>query len=461
MRKPVLFLVLSMAMTPCLARMMNDTDPESLLCRHVERHAGGVVAAIVENGERTLHACNADTDALFELGSITKVFTAGLLADMVRQGELRLDDTLGDLLPGRAIPDLIAGITLQELAQHTSGLPRLNMNASFWRRVLLQGDDPYAGTTVESLWRDLETARAGERGEFAYSNLGSAVLGQVLAVHAGRPYAELLRERLLEPVGFDELFPDISLAPGERVMEGHGSNGLRTSHWHLDAYAPAGSMLGTAGALADYVVRQQHDPDAAWQFRQGGDNEAVRLGWMQSRIGEQTVIWHNGGTGGFRSFAGFLPDEDRAVVVLSSSAVDVDYLALRLLGVETRLESPPRPWFWTGLTALMMLLPPLGLLALWRKARRGDENAVHDRWEFLSLLSGYAFIYAIFIPFGAWQMLPLAVAWLSMAVTTALAIALWPEFRLAPWQGKRARWRTSASVFATVFYVGVTALLLV
>ena len=182
-------------------------------------------------------------DAVFELGSITKVVTGLLLADAVTRGEVTLETPLADCLPGARPASHIA---LGDLAAHTAGLPRLPL--AFIRRKGLLGDrtDPYADTTVEELVDDLASVRL--RGpSMRYSNFGAALLGQALAAHSGTPYEQLVEDRVLRPLGVEEVW--VRNAPA--VAQPHDRRGRPVQAWTLGAYAPAGCLRGTArGALA-------------------------------------------------------------------------------------------------------------------------------------------------------------------------------------------------------------------
>src|SRR5690606_12982468 len=143
----------------------------------------------------------------------------------------------------------------------------------------------------------------GERGSFEYSNFGAALLGQLLAERAATPWEALLRERVLEPQGLTELGLDVRDVPSGRLAEARGANGRVVPHWRRDAYAAAGGMAARAAGLAGFVEWQVRRPEV-WQA--AAKAGVPVLGWMDREIGGEPVLWHNGGAGGFRSFAAFL-----------------------------------------------------------------------------------------------------------------------------------------------------------
>lgn len=269
-------------------------------------------------------------DAVFELGSITKAATGLLLADAVVRGEVALDTQLTDCLQG-ARPR--TPITLVELATHTAGLPRLPL-AFLRRHGLTNMTSPYEASTVDELLGDLAAVRPRRR-RVRYSNFGAALLGQALAVRLGEPYEALVHERVLGPLGVDEVWA--RAAPD--VAQPHDRRGRPVPAWRLDAYAPAGCLRGTArGALALATACLRPAPamaDAvalalAPHARRG--RMAVGLGWLRTPVAKGTEMWwHNGGTHGSRAFTGFVPATGIAVAAATNSPKAPDRAAIKAL----------------------------------------------------------------------------------------------------------------------------------
>lgn len=259
-------------------------------------------------------------------------------------------------------------------------------------------------------------------------------------------------------MGMSDIYVDMASAPGNRLAQGYRANGLTASHWHFDAYAPAGSLIASAASLGAFVAQQMDADRPLWRFTAGdGSSGPVRLGWLEDRTAAHTLMWHNGGTGGFSSFAGFLPERGRGVVVLSNSDAPVDMLARRLLGQE--VSRPPQYRLaWTAVTVAMMLIAPLGLAARrlrHRRAHAGGARRSENRWDVIAMLAGYAFVYAVFVPFGNWTVLPIWVAWLSIGIAAVLALTSLPEWRRLEWRGDATRWRFGWSVTSTIIYAGL------
>lgn len=282
-----------------------------------------------------------DGDTGFEIGSIAKVFTGLLLADMATRGEVALDDPLASHLPAGVIAPEHAGAqpTLQQLSMHTSALPRLPAN-------LAPSDmsDPYADYTAESLHDFLSgyTLPRPPGSQYEYSNLGAGLLGQLLADRAGRAYGELLAMRVLEPLGLTRSYVPDPGSPDERMALGYADGGA-APFWHMGPLAGAGGVRASADDLLRFV-RAQIDPRGTaleeaivlTQERTAHVMEGLdmALGWHITSLGGERVYWHNGATGGFRGFAGFVPGRGIGVVVLANAAIPlaaVDRFAVEIL----------------------------------------------------------------------------------------------------------------------------------
>ena len=295
-------------------------------------------------------------EATFEIGSITKTLTGILLASLVDRGVVSLDDRLAELLPaGVALPAEQQSITLAHLATHTAGLPRTPPGMGGPRMLLrmVLGLNPYEGYSTDQLLRSLEVtdlrSEPGDRSE--YSNFGFGLLGWILGREAAMGYASALREFVYGPLGLTgiEIGPGgeagSPLATGYRVRQAAGPVrlGLVAEPWDLpEAFEGAGAVRSTlegmVGFLAANMGQGSHPVDTAIRLAQQehfqvSRQRAIGLAWVRDRRRDmgQTVIWHNGGTGGFRSFLGFTEDRRFGVVVLANALASVDPLGTRLL----------------------------------------------------------------------------------------------------------------------------------
>lgn len=223
----------------------------------------GMVVGVVRRGETWAAGFGAldaerqppDEDTIFEIGSITKVITTLLLAEMVKRGEVALDEPVQKYLPGnvQAPKWRDQEITLFHLATHTSSLPRLPTN--FWNTVK-DRDNPYANYQASDLYEFLSGYRLkrpiGSRVE--YSNLGMGLLGHVLGLAAGKSYEELASERVLRPLGMNDT--SIALRPEQqgRLAPGHAANGKLAAPWDIPALAGCGAMRSTARDLLRFAA---------------------------------------------------------------------------------------------------------------------------------------------------------------------------------------------------------------
>jgi D-alanyl-D-alanine-carboxypeptidase/D-alanyl-D-alanine-endopeptidase len=277
-----------------------------------------VVGVVDETGRHVITRGRADGDTIFEIGSITKVFTAMLLEDMVTRGEVTLTDPISKFLPEGVKAPQFEGkpITLEHLARHTSGLPRLPSNL---KPADMQ--NPYADYTVEKLYAFLSTyelPRAPGASE-EYSNLGGGLLGHLLARRAGTDYETLVRQRILEPLAMKSTAITLTPSMRARLASGHDEQLRAAKNWDLPVLAGAGALRSTANDMLTFV-------EAAIHRKPGLD-----LGWQKTG----TILWHNGGTGGYRSFIALDRTRKVGVVVLSNSANGVDQLGIDLI---TRLR---------------------------------------------------------------------------------------------------------------------------
>ncbi|MFF9766972.1 serine hydrolase domain-containing protein [Streptomyces sp. NPDC014636] len=247
-------------------------------------------------------------DRHVQIGSLTKALTGTLLSRMAETGAVGLDDPVERWLP--APPG--TGVTLLNLARHTSGLPRLPPRLG--RR------DPYAGFDRAELLRlvsALDTVAVRPPGDEEYSNLGYAVLGAALAAAGGATYEELLDTHVLRPSGVTEVTAHPS--PGQRLTAPGLLPGVRRRPWTMDgAILPAGGLWATPRAVADLVVRllverRLGEPSVSWQSA-------------------GKVRWHNGATGDASVFAGAV-DDGRWVVVhrLNGRPDDTDRAGIEAL----------------------------------------------------------------------------------------------------------------------------------
>jgi len=281
-----------------------------------------------------------DGDTLFEIGSMTKVFTSLGLADMVRRGEVKLDDPVSKYLPTTVkMPERNGRkITLIDLATHTSGLPRLptNMNPK-------DPFNPYGDYTVEQMYQFLSgyELKRDIGSKYEYSNLAVGLLGHVLALRAGMDYEKLVQTRILQPLRMNSTAITLSPELRGRMAHGHNDALYPVSNWDAPTLAGAGALHSTVADMLKFLSANigltesplQPAMKMMLEVRQptGVPNLEVALAWHVLSKDSDKIIWHNGGTGGFHSFMGFDPRNRTGVVVLSNASTDIDDIARHLL----------------------------------------------------------------------------------------------------------------------------------
>ncbi len=371
---PLLTLVLIVSSAVLLARQAaapaapppTAAEIDSMLKPRVGSHPGlGIIVGTIDaTGKRTIvHAGSAgegvsrplDADTVFEIGSISKVFTAALLADMVRRGEVSLEDPVAKLLPASVHVPSRDGreITLLSLATHSSGLPRMPTNFT-----PKDPENPYADYTVAQMYEFLSSYKlprpVGETVE--YSNLGVGLLGHALALRLGKSYEAAVAERILRPLGMKDTA--VVLTPGmkSRMSVGHAGGGYATSNWDLPTLAGAGGIRSTVNDMLTFLaaslgsgpaaVRAALEMSQAPRLETKAPPGHVGLAWQIRDDEGVRIIWHNGGTGGFHSFAGLDGARRLAVVVLYNSSASIDDLGFHLLNPRLALAPvtpPSRP----------------------------------------------------------------------------------------------------------------------
>ncbi len=298
-----------------------------------DKLANGAVVVTYENGKVTPYHTGiaqkgsdaaVDANALFEIGSITKAFTGVLLADMVTKGEVKLDDPVQKYLPKSVTMPTSDGkqITLQDLANHRSGLPRLPTNIEF-----TDVNNPYATYTVDKMYQFLSSYKLPRAigAEAEYSNLGTGLLGHVLGLAAGKPYAELVQQRILKPLGMTQSF--IHVPKTYLRATPHGADGNPVSHWDIPVLGSAGAINATIGDMAKFLqanLNPQGPLKAAIELSHQVTNtmgqSEIGLGWIVTK----NYIWHNGGTGGFRTFLGFDKANQKGIVLMANTSFSLD-----------------------------------------------------------------------------------------------------------------------------------------
>jgi len=339
----------------------SDTDIQALIQSRID-HKGaiGIVVGLIEAdgstrvftaGESGHKSQPLSELSVFEIGSITKVFTSILLADMVAKDELTFEDPVAKFLPkDKVTMPTRAGkeILLLDLSTHYSGLPRMPDNFK-----PADASNPFADYTIEQMYDFLSNHNLrrdiGEQAE--YSNIGVGLLGHVLARVNSSTYEELLRNRILEPLGMKQTVITMNDYIRKLHVKGHDQEGNVVPNWDIVTLEGAGALrsnmkdmlkfmaanIGPAESPLEEAMRTSHEVRKIFS-----GNMDIGLNWIILNQGDNKIIWHNGGTGGYHSFAGFDPVKRVAIVLLTNSSHDNDDIGLHLLNPSLPLREPPK-----------------------------------------------------------------------------------------------------------------------
>jgi D-alanyl-D-alanine-carboxypeptidase/D-alanyl-D-alanine-endopeptidase len=346
------------ASAPALAPPSNAAI-QQLLDAQIHSDPGtGIIVGILDRGRTTILKAGSsgtarplDEHSLFEIGSVTKTFTATILADMVLHHEVDLDAPVEPFLPaGTHVPARNGkAVTFLTLATQHSGLPRMPDN------MLQPKDptDPYADYTWDKLAAFLGgyTLTRDPGATFEYSNLGAAVLGNALAGVARTSYSTVLQARVLGPLGMNEtsVLPVSALAPAlrERVTVGHAPDDTVAPAWNFDSMAPAGAIRSSVSDMLRYVrCNLGAGPLAtdclfAQQPRDTLTGNAIGLIWWTGDV--VPIVRHSGDTAGFHACVAVAPDHQRGVVVLSSGSIWAGPIAEYIIDAALTVPQTPLP----------------------------------------------------------------------------------------------------------------------
>jgi CubicO group peptidase (beta-lactamase class C family) len=293
-------------------------------------------------------------NTVYEIGSITKVFTSLLLADMVVRKQINLDDPISKFLPASVKAPTRNGkeITLRSLATHTSALPDLPTNMVVAGRV-----NPYAAYTVKEAYVFLSnyTLSRDVGSKYEYSNYGAALLGHILTIAASNDYESLVKQRICAPLKMKRTSIAIHSKQGKNIAAGYDRFGKPVASYNaFDVFEAAAAIRSTVNDLLkfasanlgltrtslDSAIRLSH----TLQDTTGMANLEVALGWHSFNRHGRQILWHNGQTGGFKSFLGLDKEKKRAIVILANGGNPVDDIGFHALHKNYKLQSFKYPW---------------------------------------------------------------------------------------------------------------------
>lgn len=331
--------------------------PDSLVLNIEERLKSGqspsyAIGIIDENGpqyylygKKSLDGEAIDKHTIYEIGSISKTFTAIVLAQAVLEGKMKLDDPVQKYLPEGVTMPKRSGqeITPGQLSDHTSSLPRMPTN--FTPEDPL---NPFADYTEDQLYEFLNTYELPRDigSAYEYSNVAQGLLGHVLELVYDKSYEDLVIERIAAPLNMNETKVTLDDHMKSNLALGY-NYGIKAKNWDIPTLAGAGALRSSVHDMLIFLaanmglVKTEIYPSMELTHKvrhHKAGNARVGLAWHINKGAEGDVIWHNGGTGGYRTFAGFVKESGRGVVVLTNSTTGADDIGFYLLDSNAKLQ---------------------------------------------------------------------------------------------------------------------------
>jgi len=276
-----------------------------------------------------------DEHTIFEIGSVSKVFTSLLLVDFVMREELNLTDPIEKYLPASVeVPERNGKkITFEDLVTHFSGLPHIPANLDLNNMAEYSNDDLYTFLSGYTLTRDIGS-------QFQYSGTGVGLIGHILTLISGQSYEQLIVSRVCNALGMESIRVNLDSLPGEKLSRGH-YNGEEVPYYVLPISAQgAGSLKSSAGDLLKFLKANTglsktnlseamnlcHHPR-----RTISGSQKIGLAWFLLNFNNEEFLYHAGNTNGFGSFCGFSKEKRIGVVVLSNSHPGVSDIGFHIL----------------------------------------------------------------------------------------------------------------------------------
>lgn len=318
----------------------------ALMEQKQELHQDQVSVALIDKQQiHTLHIGTANNQTLYEIGSLTKLFTGLLLARLHNEGLVSLNDPISKYWP--ELMSYPAGlITLVELSTHTSGLPRLPAN--------LSGRDPqnpYADYTETMAIEYLRSLTALQRPTpfniGNYSNLGVGLLALTLSRAVQTEYETLLKQKVLQPLGMNDTSIRLARDQQKRLAKAYNSALEPVKNWTMPGLPGMGDLRSSLSDLVKFAQAQINPEESALkddillsrQIHAGNVDMQIGLGWLIAKINDQTVFDHSGGTGGYRSYILIYPENKKAFIQLNNSQNEAQCaLAIFLLNTDCKNE---------------------------------------------------------------------------------------------------------------------------
>jgi len=377
MRKVFLYILVFVLGSASAQTGIPEELKKSISERIENGHSPSIVIGIIDKkgpsyylfGTKSIGGEKVDEHTIYEIGSISKTFTGILLADMALNKKVKIEDPAQKYLPESVKMPVMKGsqITLGNLSDHTSGLARMpsNLNPA-------NPENPYADYTVDQMYAFLNSFQLTREigSEYEYSNLAQGLLGHILSLVSKDSYENLVLKKIAQPLGMKETKISLDDHMKKNLAVGH-NGGKAVANWDIPTLAGAGALRSSLHDMLIYVASNagikktklasamalSHKERHAKQ----ANGNRVGLGWHTAKGAQGDVIWHTGGTGGYRTFAGFVKETGKGVVVLTNSNRGADDIGFYLLDSNRKLNPVKK----SGLTFINSTLEEKGSEAAW------------------------------------------------------------------------------------------------
>ena len=338
------------ALVPTSNPLRSDVDRkvDSVARTYIQKsNTVGLCIGVIDNGKISTYGYGETVkgngkipngDNFFELGSITKSFTAILLAYYVDEGKLKLSDPITKYLPDSvAANPQLKSITLLNLINHTSGLDRIPANLF---SNATDAHNPYKDYTKQLLYSYLKTCKVSNKPgtQYAYSNLAVGLLGSILENLYSELYEQQVKEIICRPLGLLNTGQFLNPLFSPRFVQVYNAGGEPTPPWDFDVLAACGALRSTMNDMLLYAKVNLHPgtdklSKAIELTHHITFNKDVKVGmaWHIITVNGVDYIFHNGGTNGSSSFLAFNTEKNIAVVVLSNAAESTDKVGTDIL----------------------------------------------------------------------------------------------------------------------------------
>jgi CubicO group peptidase (beta-lactamase class C family) len=289
-------------------------------------------------GKTAKNGQEVDENSIYEIGSISKVFTGILLAQQVLEGRLKLEDEINNFLPDDIKVPVMGDteITFGNLTDHTSGFPRMPFNFA-----PANPHNPYADYTVDQMYEFISNYQAVRTvgSEYEYSNLAQGLLGHLLAMNNKSTYEELMVQTIANPLEMNDTRVELTQRMNENLALGH-SGGKVVENWDIPTLAGAGAIRSSTSDMAKFISANLgyvntsllKAMELSHQIRHDkAGGMSIAMAWHINKGDKGDIICHGGGTGGYRTFIGFVKETGKGVVLFTNSSEGADDIGFYLL----------------------------------------------------------------------------------------------------------------------------------